>query len=392
MVTLSPTHDLFQAIHDRNPVDGLTHNFYRYPARFSPTFAREAIKTFAVPGNLILDPFMGGGTTLVESSTLGCNSVGFDINSLAVFVSKVKTTPLSKFQIKSLEQWTSDILPELNLHQPVTRPWDWIDSGYQHNINSPETWRLRKLIELVENQIESLPGKKQKAFARCVLLNTAQWALDCRAIIPTVDHFRSQFQANMQSMLAGMTDYTARLAALRDDGIDPTVTCINRSISQSEDWYSKLEQEPSLILTSPPYPGLHVLYHRWQVQGRRETKAPYWIANEQDGHYAPYYSFGERRQEGLKDYFENAGHAFSAIANFCTKKTWIVQMVAFSDASWQLPLYMDMMNGSGFKEVGVATTDAPDGRLWREVPNRKWYTKSTKKAGTQEVVLFHKLR
>lgn len=392
MVTLSPQHELLQAIHDCNPVDGLTHNFYRYPARFSPVFAKEAIKAFAAPGDLVMDPFMGGGTTLVESSTLGCDSVGFDINSLAVFVSKVKTTPLSKSQVKHLEQWTSIILPELNLHQPVTRPWDWIASGYQHNINSPETWRLRKLIELTENQIELLNGKKLQAFARCVLLNTAQWALDCRAVIPTVEHFRSQFQINMQNMLAGMTDYTSRLALLRKDGITPTVTCVNQSISESNAWCSRLQKGPSLILTSPPYPGLHVLYHRWQVQGRRETKAPYWIANEQDGHFAPYYSFGERRQEGLKDYFHNAEQAFSSVADFCTKKTWIVQMVAFSDASWQLPLYMEMMSDSGFKEVGVAATNSPDGRLWREVPNRKWYTANTKKTGTKEVVLFHKLR
>jgi hypothetical protein len=196
----------------------------------------------------------------------------------------------------------------------------------------------------------------------------------------------------MLSMLDGMRDYTAKLSALHKDGVTPSITCINQSIAQSGSWSSKLKQEPSLILTSPPYPGLHVLYHRWQVQGRRETKAPYWIANEQDGHHAPYYSFGERRQEGLRDYFQNAKLAFSSISEFCSKKTWIVQMVAFSDSNWQLPLYMEMMSDSGFKEVGVANTNSPDGRLWREVPNRKWYTKNTKKAGTQEVVLFHKLR
>ena len=392
MASLESKHELLQAIHDRNPVVGLTHSFYRYPARFSPVFAKECIKAFASQNALILDPFMGGGTTLVESSSLGRHSVGFDINSLAVFVSKVKTTPLSKPQIRLLEQWTSEVIPELNLHHTVSRPWDWIDSGYQHNINSPETWRIRKIIELVENQIENLPAKKLQAFARCVLLNTAQWALDCRAVIPSVEQFRNQFEINMQNMLCGMSDYASRIAELRKEGIEPNVTCVNRSISQSAAWAAKLTQQPALVLTSPPYPGLHVLYHRWQVQGRRETKAPYWIANEQDGHFAPYYSFGERRQEGLKDYFDNATLAFSSIANFCSKRTWIVQMVAFSDASWQLPCYMEMMSGAGFKETGLSSVDSADGRLWREVPNRKWYTANTKKAGTKEVVLFHKLR
>lgn len=36
------------------------HNFYRYPARFSPTFARQIILAFSKPGYLVFDPFMVG--------------------------------------------------------------------------------------------------------------------------------------------------------------------------------------------------------------------------------------------------------------------------------------------------------------------------------------------
>jgi hypothetical protein len=43
------------------------------------------------------------------------------------------------------------------------------------------------------------------------------------------------------------------------------------------------ERKAKLIVTSPPYPGVHVLYHRWHVDGRRETPAPYWIAGCNDG-------------------------------------------------------------------------------------------------------------
>lgn len=59
------------AVHSQEPVTGLTHNFYRYPARFSPQFARAAIEVFSEPGDVVLDPFMGSGTTLVEASALG---------------------------------------------------------------------------------------------------------------------------------------------------------------------------------------------------------------------------------------------------------------------------------------------------------------------------------
>ena len=40
---------------DLEPVRGLTHGFYKYPARFSPSFARAAIETFTQPADLVLD-------------------------------------------------------------------------------------------------------------------------------------------------------------------------------------------------------------------------------------------------------------------------------------------------------------------------------------------------
>ncbi len=68
--------NLVEAAYDCNPVNGLTHDFYRYPARFSPKFARAAIEAFTEQGDVVFDPFMGGGTTLVEASILGREGVG----------------------------------------------------------------------------------------------------------------------------------------------------------------------------------------------------------------------------------------------------------------------------------------------------------------------------
>ena len=80
------TAPLIEAAHDKSRVSGLTRNFYRYPARFSPKFVRAAIEIFSKPGDLVLDPFMGGGTTVVEALALGRKAIGTDISSLAVFV------------------------------------------------------------------------------------------------------------------------------------------------------------------------------------------------------------------------------------------------------------------------------------------------------------------
>src|SRR5262245_66672152 len=83
-----------EAIQTQQPVGGLTHNFYRYPARFSPLFARAAIEAFSRPGDVVCDPFMGGATSLVEARALGRHNLGCDISSLAAFRGRAKTAPL----------------------------------------------------------------------------------------------------------------------------------------------------------------------------------------------------------------------------------------------------------------------------------------------------------
>src|SRR3954451_19715563 len=83
---------LTRASRDGEPVRGLTHGFYKYPARFSPSFVRAAIETFTQPGDLVLDNHVGGGTTLVEALALGRNAIGIDISPLAEFVAMAKTT------------------------------------------------------------------------------------------------------------------------------------------------------------------------------------------------------------------------------------------------------------------------------------------------------------
>ena len=62
---------LIEAINVHGVVSGLTHDFYRYPARFSPAFARAAIELFTEPGDTVLDPFLRSSTSLVESLALG---------------------------------------------------------------------------------------------------------------------------------------------------------------------------------------------------------------------------------------------------------------------------------------------------------------------------------
>ena len=71
-----------------------THILHTYPAMFIPQVARRLLLTYTKKGDTICDIFCGSGTALVESMLTGRHSYGIDLNPLAIFLARVKTTPL----------------------------------------------------------------------------------------------------------------------------------------------------------------------------------------------------------------------------------------------------------------------------------------------------------
>lgn len=85
-----------------------THCYHTYPAMMIPQIARTLIEQFAPKDRceLLFDPYMGSGTSLVEASIRGINSIGTDINPLARLISNAKTT---HFDVEKIEKILSDI-------------------------------------------------------------------------------------------------------------------------------------------------------------------------------------------------------------------------------------------------------------------------------------------
>ncbi len=80
----------------------LTHNIHRYSGKFIPQIAGKAIELLSKPNDTVLDSYMGSGTTLLESALKGRNSIGVDLNPLAVLISKVKTTSVNSNELSEI--------------------------------------------------------------------------------------------------------------------------------------------------------------------------------------------------------------------------------------------------------------------------------------------------
>jgi hypothetical protein len=376
---------LVAAAQSTEPVTGLTHDFYKYPARFSPTIARAAIELFTQPGEIVLDPFAGGGTALVEASAHGRAAVGSDISELATFVSRVKTTSLTAHDREEVKRWINTMLTL----RGVGSSSHIIDSRLR-NFEGATFWRLRSVISEALDESETLRLARQKAFARCVLLRTSQALLDCKTTTPTLQSFRQELLTTGARMLRGAEEYST---ALQEIAKPHSVKVWTTPAEKLHERYSGANNSaPALIVTSPPYAGVHVLYHRWQLFGRRETPLPFWIANANDGHGASFFTLGDRHERELNTYFERATTAFAAVRRTMSAATLLLQVVAFADPIQQLPRYLSVLRDAGLREckLDVLSRDG-DGRLWRQVPGRKWYAqKSTSKAKFEVVLLHHK--
>ena len=75
--------------------DRLSHYLFRYPAKFHPPIARKLVEQYSTEKDLILDPYCGSGTLLVEAILSNRCSIGIDIDPVAILASRVKTLSIS---------------------------------------------------------------------------------------------------------------------------------------------------------------------------------------------------------------------------------------------------------------------------------------------------------
>lgn len=75
-----------------------THDLHAFPAKFPPQLPRKFIDGLTQPGDVVLDPMVGSGTTLLEAVLAGRCAVGFDIDPLALRLCNAKTTSVSPLQ------------------------------------------------------------------------------------------------------------------------------------------------------------------------------------------------------------------------------------------------------------------------------------------------------
>jgi len=123
------------------------YGIHPYPAMFHFLVVRELINKFSKKRDYVLDPFMGSGVVAGESLINERNFIGYDINPLAVLISKVRTTPIqSNILLEAIDNISRSYKykkPEMvNFHNINY----WFDEDVIKNLS-----KLKQAIFIIEN-------------------------------------------------------------------------------------------------------------------------------------------------------------------------------------------------------------------------------------------------
>lgn len=217
----------------------LTHKFHSYPARFIPQIPLTFIKLFTKEKDIIVDPFCGCGTALVEAFLHYRHSIGNDFNPLAALISKVKTTLVDKNDFEYLNKKIITIENELdpenskideklrNLpNRKISKIFD------KTTIAILETIR-KILLEIKGDGYYNLYDLGRVAFSSTV------WSLVEHGMIDIKDAFLNKL-TNMENELQKMANIVKRV---------PDVKVLNSDARK----LSVKSESIDLVITSPPY-------------------------------------------------------------------------------------------------------------------------------------------
>jgi DNA modification methylase len=226
-----------------------SHDVHAFAAKFPPQLPRAFIRGLTAPGDFVLDPMMGSGTTIVEALLEGRQGIGLDIDPLALRVSQAKTIPISIDDLQGIGLKVilkaRDLLSDNGIEKLIQkfddRTKEFIDYWFYPDtqrelaalilsIQSVDDSLVRRFLELT---FSSIIVTKSGGVSRARDLAHSRPHLDKEKIPKNaLDQFAIRLQRNIRSIahldingaIAAPMAGDARSMPVRDEVIDLIVT------------------------------------------------------------------------------------------------------------------------------------------------------------------------
>lgn len=219
------------------------HNWFTYKQGYSEKLVKELL-TREKPSRLsyVLDPFSGVGTTNVVAQMLGYKSIGFDINPVATFAAKVKTTNFSNRQVVKIEKTIKSYkFNNKSKHIPNSTLLD----------NSFSSIAFDKLMH-IKGFFESLKDKKVRSFFKLAYLSIIE---DCSNRIKDGNGIKIVKNKKAIENIYGyyIKKCNAMFKDVCEQNPDKESIIINGSIILNNDFKKTKNKNIGIVIFSPPY-------------------------------------------------------------------------------------------------------------------------------------------
>jgi hypothetical protein len=278
------------------------HGLHPYLGKFIPQLVEVFLKRHFIRGNIIFDPFVGSGTTVVEANAFGVHAVGGDISAFNCLLTRVKS---SRYSLGELELRLKGAFEEArkNAGGRHANPGEWLSEWFAPTALS-ELLAYRSAVERLPDPYRGV-GQVILSRAARSARQTTHFDLDFPRIPTTAPYHCFKHKRTCRPVDAAAkflsrytTDTIRRIRAFAAIRTDAWVTVIH---GDSRDVV--LPDRPTGVITSPPYPGL-IDYHEqhryaYELLGlvdRREEE----IGAAANG----------RRRAAACDYIESMSRAF----------------------------------------------------------------------------------
>ncbi len=213
------------------------HNWYHYKEGFSRQLVDILLKKFDVQkDHVVLDPFMGVGTTLLACKQSGIRSIGFDVSPLCAFVSQVKTVD---YNSEELDKQAREIL-SLKFVRPERVPKnEWLRKAFSKYVLEDITFYKNKIFEIKDEKIRDF-----------LILGLMDSAMSCSYIYKDGAFVRVQ----KRSVPPLKKFYKYKIKKMLKDLERANVPKIEAKVDMGDARNLPLEDKSvDFIITSPPY-------------------------------------------------------------------------------------------------------------------------------------------
>jgi hypothetical protein len=237
------------------------HALHPYLGKFVPQLVETFLERYFQPGARIYDPFVGSGTTLIETNVFGAHGVGCDISAFNALLTRVKTRayslPTVELALKGALEDTRLSLAGAETGHVTTA---WLRDWYSERALT-ELLAYRAAIGRLPNEVRDVARVVLSRSARSARL-TSHFDLDFPRTPQREAYYCHKHRRTCRPVDEAMKflrrythDTIRRLRAFSAVRTECDVLVLHDDATTVE-----LPDLPTGIITSPPYPGL-IDYH-----------------------------------------------------------------------------------------------------------------------------------